>query len=50
VAKAKGRVRVNKNRGFLYLLAKWLGDFQAAQIRRCAPGGVALSELTREKR
>ena len=30
VAKAKGRVTVNKTRGFLYLLAKLLGDFQAA--------------------
>jgi hypothetical protein len=30
VAKAKGRISVNKTRGFLYLLAKLLGDFQAA--------------------
>ena len=34
MAKAKGRVTVNKTRGFLYLLAKWLGDFQAARKGR----------------
>jgi len=34
VAKAKGRISVNKTRGFLYLLAKLLGDFQAARKGR----------------
>ena len=34
MAKAKGRISVNKTRGFLYLLAKLLGDFQAARKGR----------------
>jgi hypothetical protein len=34
VAKAKGLISVNKTRGFLYLLAKLLGDFQAARKGR----------------
>jgi hypothetical protein len=34
VAKAKGRISVNKTPGFLYLLAKLLGDFQAARKGR----------------
>ena len=34
MAKAKGRVTVNKTRGFLYLLAKLLGDFQATRKGR----------------
>jgi hypothetical protein len=34
VAKAKGRISVNKTRGFLYLLAKFLGDFQATRKGR----------------
>jgi len=36
VAKSKGRISVNKTRGFLYLLAKLLGDFQAARKGRVA--------------
>ena len=34
MAKAKGRISVNKTRGFLYLLARLLGDFQAARRGR----------------
>ena len=34
MAKAKGRISVNKTRGFLYLLAKLLGDLQAARKGR----------------
>ena len=34
MAKAKSRISVNKTRGFLYLLAKLLGDFQAARKGR----------------
>ena len=34
MAKANGRISVNKTRGFLYLLAKLLGDFQAARKGR----------------
>ena len=36
MAKAKSRISVNKTRGFLYLLAKLLGDFQAARKGRVA--------------
>ena len=49
VAKAKGRISVNKTRGFLYLLAKLLGDFQAARKRLVMPRGLVLPRSTREK-
>ena len=49
MAKAKGRISVNKTRGFLYLLAKWLGDFRAARSGRVMPSRLALLESTREK-
>ena len=49
MAKAKGRISVNKTRGFLYLLAKLLGAFQAARKRLVMPRGLVLPRFTREK-
>ena len=34
MARRKAGLTINKTRGFLYLLAKWLGDFQAARKGR----------------
>ena len=54
MTKAKRRVTVNKTRGFLYLLAKWLGDLQAAckgrvgkRIARGAAEGATGKDLRR---
>ena len=34
MTRRKAGLTINKTRGFLYLLAKWLGDFQAARKGR----------------